>query len=130
MNEYMQATWDRFGGDEHERLAAELAASDEEWAALDAKYGPGASYDARRKAHRSAVALTLRAEWAAEWGKMTEAAVEERAAAHPDVVAWIDRTDLERARYAVLSAEREAIKERQRYLRGIVYAAGAEARLA
>jgi hypothetical protein len=59
MNESMQATWDRLGGDEFDRLAAALAETDEEHAQLEARYGKGGTWDAMRKAFRSAYAVEI-----------------------------------------------------------------------
>lgn len=129
MNEYMQATWDRLGGDEFDRLAARLAETDEEFARLDARYGRGGTWDAQRKAFRSAYAVEIRAEARESGEKLTEPMVEERSASHPDVLAWLRASEGDMRAYAVLASERETIRERMRYLRAVCYASGGEARL-
>lgn len=129
MPDTMQETWERFGGEAYDRLAAELAATDQEWADLEAVYGPGGSWDARRKAYRSGYAILLRDQARERGEKVTEAMIEERAAAHAAVLSWLAASELEKARHSLLGAQREAITERIRHLRAVMFASSAEARL-
>lgn len=126
----MQETWRAWGGGEFDACAAELAATDEEHARLEARFGPGGTWDAQRKAHRSLYAVQIRDDAREKQEKLTEPMVEERAACHPQVTAWLDTAERDRMRYAVLTSERETIRERMRYLRAVCYASGGEARLA
>lgn len=120
---------ERLGGNEVDALMAELARSDDEYAALDARYGPGGTFDAQRKAHRSAIEVQIRADAKERGEKLTEAAAEALAASDLAVIALLANAEAERTRYAVLSSQREVIRERLRWLRALAYAAGGEARL-
>jgi hypothetical protein len=119
----------RYGADQHEFLLAQLAGTDQEYAALDAKFAVGGTHAEQRKAFRSLWELKIRQEAKERGEKLTEAAFEALAASHPEVKKWMDDAEAERTRYSLLTSRREQIRERIRYLRGLVYAAGSEARL-
>ena len=100
-----------------------------EVAPLRAKYGQGGSFDARRKAHRSAIAVEIRASAAAEGKKLTEGAVEELAASDPRVVALLELQEQEMARLAILENDIATITERLKNRSAELFYLGAEARL-
>jgi len=96
----------QIGVDPIDVLQADRRAVVEDLAPLRAKYGPGGTWDARRKAHRSAIATEIASKLQEERGKApSEAEVERLAAGDPRVQARLDEAEAEMARYAVLEDE-------------------------
>jgi hypothetical protein len=96
-----------------------------EVAPLRAKYGPGGSWDARRKAHRSAIANEI----ASKGEKLSEAALERLAAADPRVEKLLDAAEKDMARLAILENDIATITERLKNRSAELFYLGAEARL-
>lgn len=91
------------GLDPIEVLQADRRALVEEVAPLRARYGPGGTWDAQRKAHRSAVANRIATELTAERSKApSEAELERLAAGDPDVRRLLDEVEAEMAAYWLL----------------------------
>ena len=82
-------------------------------APLRARYGPGGTWDAQRKAHRSAVANEIADRLTRERGKApSEAEVERLAAGDPRVVEWLDQAEKEMAAYVLLDMQANEWTER------------------
>lgn len=125
----MTALEHRAGVESLDALLHQRRALVAEVAPLRAKYGPGGSFDARRRAFRAAIANELRQAAAAEARKMTEAAVEDAAAADERVVALLDLQEHEMARLAILENDIASLTERIKNRANELYYLGAEARL-
>lgn len=99
-------------------------------APLRARYGAGGTWDARRKAHRSAIANVLAAELEVKRGKKpAEDEVERLAAAHEDVGRLLDVAEEDMAKLAILENDIASISERIKNRQGELFYLGAEARL-
>jgi hypothetical protein len=96
---------------------------------LRAKYGPGGSFEARRKAHRSGIAVELRNAAKEKGEKLTEAAIEDMAASDPRVKALLDLQEQETAEMIALDNAIADVTERLRDRSASLYYLGAEARL-
>lgn len=94
----------RIGVDAIEVLQADRRAYVEEAAPLRARFGPGGTWDAQRKAFRSAVANELATSLtAARAGKKpAEDEIERLAAADERVQRWLDAAEADMARYYLL----------------------------
>ena len=93
--------------DEH---AARYLNLSKEAAPLRAKYGPGGTFDAQRKADLSAIRMLLRARYADKDEKVSEARLDEEAHCHRGYVEFIGNATTERARLAELDAELETLQ--------------------
>lgn len=116
--------WATYGGLDHDELAAQLEATAEEYAFLAARYGPGGTYDAERKARRSLYEIQIREEYAAKQERLTDGKAETLAAAHPEVTKALDVAYFDRVRYVALGEKREAIKARMAHLSAVARAGG------
>lgn len=103
----------RVGVDSLEALQAERRKVVVQLAELRARYGPGGTADAQRKAHRSAIASEIADRMTRETGKKpSEAEVERLAAGDSRVQAWLDRTEREMADYFLLETQATEWTER------------------
>lgn len=94
-----------------EELLARRADLVAQVAPLRAKYGPGGTWDAQRKATVSTIAMRLRAQATAENRKLTEAAADDGAHADDDYVALVTQATLERAAMMVLDDQIQAVND-------------------
>lgn len=95
-----------------ESLQADRRQIIEELAPLRAKYGPGGTWDAQRKAHRSAVANALGLAIHKETGKKpSEAELERLAAGDERVQTWLDDAEKEMAEYFKLEIRATELTE-------------------
>lgn len=93
----------RVGVDHIDELQAERRAIVAQLAPLRAQYGPGGTFDARRKAFRSAVANEIALRVTAERGKApSEAELERLAAGDERVLRWMDAAETDMATYHLL----------------------------
>lgn len=80
--------------------------------ALRARYGPQATWDAQRKAYRSAIALELRAGPPPQGAKgWTDALLDMAASADDRYREWLDTADLERAELQTLETALTHLEE-------------------
>ena len=94
-----------------EELLAKRAALVGEAAPLRAKYGPGGTWDALRKATVSTIAMKLRAQATLKGDKVTEAALDQAAHADEAYGALITRATEERAALMILDDQIQAIQD-------------------
>lgn len=100
------------GVDPIDVLQADRRAVIEELAPLRAKYGPGGTWDARRKAFRSAVANEIAMRLVAERSKApSETELERLAAGDERVLRWLDDVEQEMARYHLLEDHAQSMTE-------------------
>jgi hypothetical protein len=100
------------GVDFIEVLQADRRALIQEIAPLRARYGPGGTWDARRKAVRSARANEIAGELTRERGKApSEAEVERLAAGDAFTLAQLDAAEEEMARYYLLEDRIQELTE-------------------
>lgn len=89
-----------------DEIVAGLQATDEEYAQLWALHGPGNGWDTQRKALWSLLATEMRDDAATKGEKVTEAALEQRAHAHPKYQRFLTDGIVSRARFAHLESIR------------------------
>lgn len=99
----------RAGVEPLDAIVAELQATDAEFAALWALHGPGNAWDAQRKALWCLVATDMRDDAATKGEKVTEAALEQRAHAHPKYRRFLEEGIVTRTRFAELESQRTVL---------------------
>lgn len=92
-----------------EQLQAERDVLVEQIKDLWALYGPGGLGESQRSAELARLSALLRAQAAMHDQKVTEAALEQGARAHPDYLALLARQTSDRAQYFKLNAHIDAI---------------------
>jgi hypothetical protein len=110
------ATPTAFIPDEADALLQQLAETHQPWAWGAARYGPGGTFDASRKAFLAVRSAQVRDEYADRGEKITEARLDEVAHADEGYREWLDAQTIDRASWLKLDAEREEIKTRLRFL--------------
>lgn len=94
-----QAIEARLGIQSVEELLAKRRELVRALAPLRARYGPYGTWDAERKVRLSAIKAKLRAEFARDGARPTEAMLDDEAHAHPDYAEFIVTATRERARW-------------------------------
>lgn len=108
-----------------------LAMTEDEWAELNAKYGPGGQADAHRRAYRGVIATRIRqdAREATPPRKMTESECEDAACADDGYMALLTSMEEGMVRYGVVSSQRARAKETLEWCRARSWLLAAEMKL-
>lgn len=101
---------ERLGLDPVETLLHQRRALVEKVADLRARFGSFGTFDHIRKSELARLAGKLRAEYTAQNVKVTEAQLDQQAHAHPEYIRLITEATTQRAEWALLESDIEAIE--------------------
>jgi hypothetical protein len=97
------------GADPIAELLAELDETEAEWSHGASLYGPGGLFEAQRKKTLAVIAMEIRESYEIKKQRSTNQLVDDMAHANKEYGTWLDRHEIERAKWLALDAHRDGI---------------------